>query len=360
MIGTESRHPKYAFYTTREYWSELRNRLDKTIRGDNVLLMTMSFDHTDSMITQILKSLHQALARGVRVQIGIDGHSFLTDHGRAGPLWTHGRLRSPMRKVFRDKLSAIEALRTYDTCTVTILNKPNHRFSVPIVGRSHIKIALINDNIFIGGCNMDYSGSIDLMVGLQDSKTAKFLYDIMSGIIQAERTGFAMRGADVLRQVDAQTRVLIDAGVKRQSIIYDQAINLIDSAEKWLTITCQFLPNSKTAEHLVMAKKRGVIVDVIYGHPWHQGMMGGLLQHVSKLRERMRVPADYFGHRLNRSDPMLHAKLIACDKGMMIGSHNYVQAGVTFGTAEIALLVQNEKTALQSLRSLERSLKTSA
>ena len=42
-------------------------------------------------------------------------------------------------------------------------------------------------------------------------------------------------------------KVLIDAGVPGQSTIFENALELIDGAQEWLLLTCQFFPNSVTA-----------------------------------------------------------------------------------------------------------------
>jgi phosphatidylserine/phosphatidylglycerophosphate/cardiolipin synthase-like enzyme len=150
---------------------------------------------------------------------------------------------------------------------------------------------------------------------------------------------------------------LFDSGRRGQSLIFEEAMQLIDSAEKWLVITCQFFPNSVTAQHLLKAVNRGVNVEVIFAHPKHHGIIGGLGQQVSILRERTRVPKILFEHALSRKDPMLHAKLIASDAGFMIGSHNYVRAGVILGTAEIALKSADEKLAREAVQTLHRGLR---
>jgi hypothetical protein len=50
-------------------------------------------------------------------------------------------------------------------------------------------------------------------------------------------------------------------------------------------------------------------------------------------------------------------KLIACDKGFMIGSHNYVRAGVSLGTAEIALKSPDALLAREAVKTLHTDLK---
>ena len=59
---------------------------------------------------------------------------------------------------------------------------------------------------------------------------------------------------------------------------------------------------------------------------------------------------------LSASAPKLHAKLLATDQGVMIGSHNYVKFGVSVGTAEITLKSSDPQLAVQARAKLEATL----
>jgi hypothetical protein len=72
-------------------------------------------------------------------------------------------------------------------------------------------------------------------------------------------------------------------------------------------------------------------------------------------RESLRVPSHFFEGMIAKKNTMLHAKLLATDAGAMIGSHNYVRAGVALGTAEIALLSYNSSFTSQALAAFERA-----
>jgi hypothetical protein len=59
---------------------------------------------------------------------------------------------------------------------------------------------------------------------------------------------------------------------------------------------------------------------------------------------------------LPKTGPGLHAKLIATEKGAIIGSHNYVRTGVQLGTAEIALMRYDTVFARNAIAALRREL----
>jgi cardiolipin synthase len=272
-----------------------------------------------------------------------------------GPLWYHRELPDRLQAPFAAKRDILRLLSHYPNVRALIINKPGRRFSIPIAGRSHIKTAIIDNYVFIGGCNLDSPQYIDLMLGWDDAATADALHALMSTVAETGNARQALGGKDQTIVVDDTSRLLIDAGVRGQSRIFDEALKLIDSAREWLTITCQFFPNSITARHLLQARQRGVKLDIIYSHPNHHGLIGGSGQKVSIAREKSRLPADMFKHMLGPDLPMIHAKVIACDQGLLIGSHNYVRAGVRLGTAEIALqststpLAHHATTRLQSI-----------
>jgi phosphatidylserine/phosphatidylglycerophosphate/cardiolipin synthase-like enzyme len=353
--------PAFQFITNREYFDELIVSLRATKRGDRVLLMSMLLEPTEPEIAVIMREMEHAASRGVRVSLAVDAHSFLVNAPThmPGPLWARRSLPKNVPKIFRHKLRILESINNYPTGNADIINLPRSSVSVPIAGRSHIKTAIINDRIFLGGCNLGFTHFIDVMISWHDRQSADSLYQILLDIIGSKHSGRAMSWHDKNVSVTQNASIFIDSGRRGQSEIFKEALALIDSARDWLIITGQYFPNAVTAGHLLKAAKRGVKVEVIYSHPKHQGLIGGLGQQVSILRERTRLPKVLFENALSRNDPMLHAKLIASDAGVMIGSHNYVRAGVMLGTAEIALKSSDEKLAREAVKTLRRGLKKS-
>jgi phosphatidylserine/phosphatidylglycerophosphate/cardiolipin synthase-like enzyme len=348
----------FQFYTTAEYWVALAEYIRSTSRGDRVLLMSMTFEPTEPEIAAVMREAELAASRGVKVSIAIDAHTFLLNPRHTlGPLWSKSKMPDRLPQYYNNKFQILEKINAYPSGHADIINIPRRRYSLPVAGRSHIKAAIINDDIFIGGCNLDWSKTIDMMVHWQSSADADRLYALLDQVIHGRHTRSVLAGIDRRIRIDGETDLLIDAGVRRQSIIFDEALKLIDAAENWLLITCQFFPNSITAKRLVAAAKRGVKVEVIYAHPNHHGLVGGFGQHINVLRERTRVPRAMFKDGLSATDPMLHAKLIACDQGFMVGSHNYVNAGVALGTAEIALRSNDAELAREAVRTLHSALR---
>lgn len=353
--STEARKP-FQFYGRTDYHKALLKSLSGAKAGDRIALTTMTFNPVEADVARIMEALLAAAGRGAAVTLAVDAHSFMKHDRRLSPTWWYPSL--PLQfGVYRHKLKTLQALNACPTGRAVVINKPRAPFSLPIAGRSHIKIALVNETIFLGGCNLSNDGSLDMMIGWQDSQDADRLHRVVEDIVTNQHAGRALNHQDQQWPLGSQEVLFIDAGTRGVSRILGEALALIDSAQEWIVLTCQFFPNSITARHLAAAYKRGVKVEVIYSHPGHHGPVGGLGQQVSILRERGRLPAALFAGSLDRSDPFLHAKLIATDKGMMIGSHNYVRAGVRLGTAEIALRSHDAALSRQAVITLQRELR---
>lgn len=347
----------FTFYTSEEYWTTLAKQFAAAKSGDRIAMIVMGFRPTEPATAMVVKELLAAADRGVEVHLVTDAINLLFNDTSEtlGPLWWQSHLQYTP-PAYRAYVTTIAALNEKPTGHTTIINKPGRPFTNPLANRSHIKYTVINDTVFIGGCNMNNTTWLDLMVAWNDSVTADYLFDIILNLHKTESTASLFNSQDQEIAIDADTALYIDAGKKGQSIIFKKALNLIDAAEQSVFITCQYFPNSITAEHLAAAHKRGVNVEVVYGHPAMQGHIRGLGQQVSILRERQRTPAQLFQKMLPKDGPGLHAKLIATEKGAIIGSHNYVRAGVKLGTAEIALLRYDAAFARNAIAALNREL----
>ena len=339
-------------YPTSAYFAKLRADITATKPGDRILLATMNFEPEQTSFPLLIAELQDAATRGVQVSLGVDAHDFMLQDTRLpGPLLWRRQLpeRAPGR--IGKKLRALDELQAAGV-TVGITNQPHRAFTNPFAGRSHIKVSIINDVIYTGGCNLKDEINIDLMARWEDDVTADWLYTRMHKMISTQYVQAALGKKDIVRRVDERAELLIDVGVPHQSIIYERALQAIEQAEDWLIITCQYFPNSTTALALKRAFARGVRVYPIFNHHSQHLRPHSYLQHGVTARERLRMPASFFEGELPRTANPLHAKLIATEKEALLGSHNYVPAGVNFGTAEIALHVRDPKFAVASAQSL--------
>lgn len=319
----------FAFLSKREYFMELTKRIAATKKGDRLLLVTHDFRPAEPLVADLMEAVAAAAARGVQVSFALDERTYPVM--QRVPI---SKNASTLIKATNETLATLKAAGA----AYAVTNKTFHRLINRFSGRAHIKVVIINDIIYIGGCNLTNAQQIDFMIRWQDEATADWLYNMMSQMIAAGSSQAAFNGNDYSFAVDESTTLLLDSGKPHQSIIFDHALQLIDNAKQWLILTCQYYPISTTGKHLHAAHQRGVNVDIYFNHPSVHQPGFNVMIHYAVLRERARYPKALFDKRLHKQMPYLHAKLLVSEQSTMIGSHNYVTVGVNFGTAELSLL----------------------
>lgn len=347
--------PSFTFYNKQEYLRVVADEIADVLPGGRVLLATMGFGPDEPLVSRIIDELCAAAKRGVHTHLAVDARDFISiELTYPGPLlWRRTLPSSPdkVAKPFKARVAALARLRSAGVvCGVT--NQPGKRPSSPVHGRSHIKTAIVNDKLYIGGCNLNKESEIDVMAAWHDAKTADWLYSLMRTLVETESTAATFATGDLTYPVNANTALYIDAGVAGQSVILNQALGLIESAREWLFLTCQFFPHDITGQRLAAAAHRGLRVEPVFNHPQHHAKflplgLGVLLHGIVASRGRRRVPASFFAGELPPKSPFLHAKVLASEQAAIVGSHNYVNDGVAFGTAELALQCSDPTFARQ-------------
>ena len=334
------RLPNFTLYSRREYYDELIERVESSQKGDHINLMSMGFEPQTPTIDRLMHALCHAAARGARVSLAVDAKSFMQAKGALpGPLLTGITLTVISRRPYGQMFRRLEELRVSGG-EYFILNRPTRGYTNPYGDRSHIKLALVNDRVYIPSSNLNHDNHLDLVVAWNDLATAAWLRGIYHKIIDTGNVRTALHGIDQSHVINDAMTLLVDSGVKRQSAIYQQAIALIDEAKEHLYMTCQYFPGGHTGQALLQAHKRGVRVEIDFSPPSAHGKQ--LLGQIAyNQREILRLPPAFFAGRMPRHAHLLHAKLLASESAAMVGSHNYVTQGVTMGTAEIALVVRD-------------------
>ncbi|HSX07328.1 MAG TPA: phospholipase D-like domain-containing protein [Candidatus Saccharimonadales bacterium] len=355
--------PNHAFknadfepFTRREYFTALVRDINKAKKGDRVLVASMGFSAELEPIAKVAEALNAAAARGVKTILIMDAFDFLVNGVTKvpGPLWFKTGLNPNMREPYRTRYNALQSL-VENGGTYAITNQPGKRFTWPFARRSHIKTAIINDTVYVGGHNLNNIEEIDTMLRWRDQRTADWLYELMRTAAQGGNVRESLGGQDQTFAVDNKTTLFVDAGQPRQSIIYDEALHMIETAREWLVLTSQYFEPGPSTQALARALRRGVKITYYYSHPSMHGPLEGPFHHVAQWRERQHLPAALFEKRLPRG-VHLHAKLLATEQGVMIGSHNYALLGVQLGTAEIALRRNDVAFAKRMVKHVEQQL----
>lgn len=348
---------QFKFYAPKDYYQELVKKISNTVAGNRIVLATMSFKPNEPQIQQIMEQLSAAARRGVKTSLIVDAYPFLTtSHARPGPLFYYKKLPERMPITFQASLDVLENFKR-NGGYYSIINQPGRPMTRPFAGRCHIKLTVINDRVYIGGCNLADSNYIDMMLGWDDKPVADRLFGVTNGIIKSGNSQLVLGGKDLNLELAKGTELLIDSGIAKQSVIMNKALELIDQAQDSIFIACQFFPNSTTIKHLTQAHHRGVKVTIIYNHPSKHGIPNNILHHLVVLRERARTPGVLMKDQILKNLPFMHGKLIATEQGAILGSHNYVMAGVNFGTTEVALIRYDANFAKQAVSKLTDQLK---
>lgn len=332
---------EFHFYTTPEYFAELAKRVAASGEGDRVIVSTMTFQPGRKEVRRIMTELCSAARRGASVLLIIDAKPFLLPGGTnsvgviPGPLFFNVELPIRLKKRFKSVLSALEELK--DSGGVyRVVNQPGKRFRNPLIGRSHIKFAIVGDQVFTGGCNLDTDAHFDIMVGWKDKAVADWLAKLANKIAVSGSVRLTLKDEDIRWDVNETTTLIVDSGVRGKSIILQEALETIDAAEEFIVISSQFFPNDATARHLLAAHKRGVKVQVFYNHPSQFGLPHNLLHYGVIEKAKWSLPKSFFVEA--RKGNFLHTKLVVTERAALVGSHNFVPYGVKLGTAEMDLI----------------------
>jgi phosphatidylserine/phosphatidylglycerophosphate/cardiolipin synthase-like enzyme len=352
IVPINSAPPAHSFVSRTEYFQQLTKDIESCRRGDRVALATMSYDPDEPLVFQLMRSLTAAAERGVVINLVVDAFSFLINGKTAapGPLWFRGQMPRLIREPFRTRLMTLQRLSDAGGRYV-ISNAPMRRFSLPHAGRSHIKTAVVNDRIFIGGHNLSQVDEIDVMTCWQEPDAADWIHATVEQIVDAGSTGAVFGGTDRECRLGPGRSLLLDAGIPGQSLILDEAMKFIDEAQECIFLSCQFFPGGRTAQRLLQAHRRGVRVRILYSHPRVHGIEAPA-HRLHLFYERTRLPRSFFANQMPKHAHKVHAKLLVTEQGAMLGSHNYVTQGVRLGTAEIALQLRGPEFGEAALAAL--------
>jgi phosphatidylserine/phosphatidylglycerophosphate/cardiolipin synthase-like enzyme len=326
----------YELLDRLDYYEHLIDRFKAASAGDNIILTTMEFRPDQGMIGKVVDALCQAARQGAQTTFLVDAYSFmLKDSVIFGPLFFSNKEPKLGYGNYRPVVAAMHKLRRSGV-HVTVINKPSRPLKNPFGGRSHIKFAVINDEVMVGGCNLSNPEMLDVMVKTRNTKLADYMTSFTSDVIASKSVRKALLRRDRTFKLDAHTELLIDAGVKRQSVIYERAFELINGAANRVYMTCQYFPNTRTPAALAKAHDRGVGVHLAYNDPGQHRVPIRGVQRKTVAYKRRKLPESVFENQLPEDKSYLHAKILLSEKEAIIGSHNFVKMGVNLGTAEIA------------------------
>lgn len=218
--------------------------------------------------------------------------------------------------------------------TLRFTNPPNILIKMfPYAGRNHRKITIIDDIVYIGGVNFSDGDllNIDFMVKFKNEKVALALAKLFI------EDNYPPQNTEII--IDEETKILLDAGIFNDSIIYNETVKCAQSAKTSILFISQLGPDGRYLRTLRKASKKGIDVKVIVP-------LRNAFNKVFLMLHRMNdmVMEIFRGDiRVLKYPGAIHAKLIIVDgKYALFGSHNFTNKGVLMKTNEIAVLSSNK------------------
>jgi hypothetical protein len=334
-------------YTGREYFTELAKDIAMCSVGDRVLITSLAFAPDEPAVSQIFQQMLGACDRGASVQLGLDAYALLEFYG-IGILGDIVSLRSRLRRGNRRYQRAIEALEELSrkqTGSYGIINMPKWPMSNLMAGRFHIKVTIVKNRVYIGGPNLKFCGRLDAVVCFEDQPTADWLYAMLGDVIRCGRSDMVLGSSDIRCAIDPITDILIDVGRPGSSLTMDMAVQIVDAAMEWLTVSCPFVPYGAMARHVSRVLSSGMDGEIYFDDPAKYGR-SRWMHDLVMAESRRKHPQALFAHQVPANTPPMHAKTASNETTGMVTSQNFVPISITFGTPEIALVRRSPDFAL--------------
>jgi len=329
-------------YDETTYFEQLVTDLDDIEAGEAVSMSTMNFDPANEQVVSVLRALTSAAVRGAEATLAVD--SFALMDARKGAL----------RRVDATTMRGSTVSRAVDTFAAShdrihagFTNYPTARFAAKYAGRSHIKSATTPSRLYVGGVSLDATDRLDAMVGVTHPEAAQWVYNLNREAIGSPSVATVLEVRDVVAHLGKDTQMLLDAGVRGQSVTLAKTLDTIDNARKKNTYASEQFPVGVVGRHLMMAQeKRGVEVTVASNHPSKHDRYRFAHQVILGI-ERRRRPQSFFAGQVSPESPTLHTKAIATEDIAIVGSHALNGIGVFLGTAELGIMSSNPHFVLE-------------
>ncbi len=202
-----------------------------------------------------------------------------------------------------------------------------------IYGRNHKKIYLVDDTaVWLGSANL-----LDRTVRSVEIMT-KFTNPIMINAVSEEffKVNNNRPSQNYSLSVSPQYELLVDAGTRGKSIIYDNATEAVISAKQSIVFASPFAPDGKILKAMIATAKRGVPITIVTNNIDYKNFT------VFPYNIPYKIMLEQIKHEKNISvlyqDRKVHAKILIVDSMIaLFGSHNFVDIGVQLATEEIAV-----------------------
>lgn len=328
----EQKSSDYLILSTNEFFQD---QINEVARAEiRTWIQTMALE--PSYFTNLLVfNLIQAAQRGVDVRVVHDAYSdYVTDNSfNSLSLLLQEKVRQKKRTLQDQRSTMVELMRrSYPVVKTNISSKVIAATPMAaIMGRDHKKISIVDESAYIGGVNLTSLDErrLDLML---KTSNASIVFALKQVYI---RSFYEMLAQDMEIKCDEFNLLLIDSGFRGQSTIMNCVYKYVQREQEKIVVLSPYLPSGKFRRLLNNAVISGVEVEV-YTTGYNQT---GLAPKASQFIHNLGQSKPKF--KIMRYQGIVHAKaLIFGQHSAMIGSHNFDELFVQFGTEELALLTR--------------------
>ncbi len=292
--------------------------------------MVFEFGHAMDLIFPVLAN---AVSRGVRVEVNVDWVSTRYVHGKIRLVPNFNRKKRIYENSIHNQNRRVFKKFSDAGIIINVLNTPDiFSMILPVLGRNHIKMYIVDDVSWVGGVNFFDRGFTvsDFMVRFDDLSISKILHEQFLMINESRRKeNFLVKCSESFTFVN-------DCGLVGNSLIYKTAMDVVSEAKKEVVFVSQMVPEGRMLDLLIRKAKMGIKVVVITSSKNSSVFVN----------YPYKITYDWFLKSINGIDKIkfihakgkVHAKLLIVDTQLaMFGSHNFVESGIWLGTEEIAI-----------------------
>ena len=310
-------------------------KIEATGAKQRIWVQVMEYQHGE-IVGAFHKELLNGAQRGLHVHLAVDWYNRLTHNGHFNSLALPFK-KNELYIAKQQDNHFVDELRDAGAYVIHV-NRPANFIDekVPVRGRNHTKIVIVDNIAYVGGMNLTDSNfrSFDFMVKISDPEMVQALSEQIFRVNDNRRTQDYSRTFS-----DGETSMMVDCGTKGESGILDEALEMINTEQEQAIYVSQLIPDGDIRTSLRRARERGVKVE---------GITSEITNHPVVFRElnlaslaTMIVKGETFP--IKQYPSTLHAKLLWTPKGVYFGSHNLNQSGVEAGTEEVGFFSKNEK-----------------
>jgi phosphatidylserine/phosphatidylglycerophosphate/cardiolipin synthase-like enzyme len=330
------------FFEADEFILDLEQELNKGVKKLKIICFKLTYNN---LFKKIYPSILQNLKDGAEVTIEVDAYFSRYSLSSNNLYWfSFGKAALKEKLASRELTTAFETLRSFGA-KISFLNEPNwlNKNLLPFTGRDHRKVIFLetlnSKKLYFGATNLDDGKKNDYMIKIQDSSIYDQLFEINSLEYLKDRKG------DITISINDNLSFLLDIGGNLKSNIQDTAFGMMKKAKNIIRYVNQLPPEPHILFAFILARLRGVKVEVVIpafsekqvsGFPFIFAFIFAKL--VSKI----------FGFKiLHCTLGFTHSKILVCDDGLLLGSHNLSFVGVLSGTREFSMMIKDSKLSLE-------------